>query len=213
MPMPLPASYTPVSSEAELTELLGEPSIAVVEKDRARLHALDKRWLAASPFCLIGTANERGQCDVSPKGDPMGFVHVVDDTTVAIPERPGNRRADGFRNILQNPHVGLLSIIPGRDQTLRINGHATLLRDAPFFDDLVVKGHRPVLVILLSIEQIFFHCGKAFMRSHLWLPEAWKPDALPPHAQIVKEVEARPEPLADLEHYYGPSYAERLYKS
>ena len=98
-----------ITTEAELREVLGEPGPRSVLKERKTLHERDKQWLAASPFCLIGTAAADGTCDVSPKGDPAGFVHVIDDTTIAIPERPGNRRGDGYSNIVSNPHVGLLS--------------------------------------------------------------------------------------------------------
>ncbi|HYZ56668.1 MAG TPA: pyridoxamine 5'-phosphate oxidase family protein [Streptosporangiaceae bacterium] len=206
------AAYTPISSEAELRELLGEPMPRAVTKERTRLHERDKEWLAASPFCLIATADAAGNCDVSPKGDPPGFTHVIDDTTIAIPERPGNRRADGFRNILANPHVGTIFLVPGRRETLRINGTARLLRDAPFFGDMVVKGHRPQLALVVEIEQIFFHCAKAFMRSALWEPRTWDPGALPSHAAIVKSVQETSETLDELEIYYGPSYADRLYR-
>lgn len=200
-----------ITSEAELRELLGEPTGRAVTKERTRLHDRDKEWLAASPFCLIATAGADGACDVSPKGDPPGFTLVLDDATIVIPDRPGNRRADGFRNMLANPHVGLIYLVPGRGETLRINGKARLVREAPFFDQMVVKGHRPKLALLIEIEQIFFHCAKAFMRSALWKPETWDPDQLPPHAQIVKSVQMTEETLEELEHYYGPQYATRLY--
>ena len=144
-----------ISSEAELRGLLGTPALRVITKERTRLHERDIEWLAASPFCLIATSGADGTCDVSPKGDPPGFALVLDDATIAIPERPGNKRADGFRNILANPHVGLIFVIPGRKETLRINGRARLIRDAPFFDDMIVKGHRPQLALLVDIEQIF----------------------------------------------------------
>lgn len=201
-----------ITSHEELRELLGTPSARAVAKERAALHELDRRWLAASPFCLIATAGADGTCDVSPKGDPPGFTLVLDDRTIAIPERPGNRRADGYRNILDNPHVGLIYLIPGRTDTLRINGRARLVRDAPFFDDMVVKGHRPVLAIVVEIEQIFYHCAKAFLRSQLWQTETWQPEVLPSRAQLVKTVEAPAESLAELERHYGPGYAESLYK-
>ena len=205
------AGYVPVSSEAELRDLLGEPSARAVSKERPRLHQCDREWLAASPFCLIATADAYGNCDVSPKGDPPGFTHVIDDTTIAIPERPGNRRADGFRNVLANPHAGTIYLVPGRTETLRINGRARLLRDAPFFDDMIVKGHRPRLALVIEIETIFFHCAKAFMRSSLWQPGTWQPDALPPRAVIVKSVQATPETLEELQAHYGPGYEELLY--
>jgi PPOX class probable FMN-dependent enzyme len=207
-----PAGYVPISSEAELRDLLGEPAGRAVTKERTRLHERDKEWLAASPFCLIATADASGNCDVSPKGDPPGFTFVLDDATIAIPDRPGNRRADGFRNILSNPQVGTIFLVPGRGETLRINGRARLLRDAPFFDDLVIKGHRPQLALVIDIQQIFFHCPKAFLRSALWKPETWDPGALPSPATIVKTVQETPETLDELETYYGPSYADRLYR-
>ncbi|MER7369945.1 pyridoxamine 5'-phosphate oxidase family protein [Nonomuraea wenchangensis] len=205
-------SWAEIGSEAELRELLGEVMPRAAAKERVRLHERDRQWLAASPFCLIATSDEHGACDVSPKGDPAGFVHVLDDATIAIPDRPGNRRADGFINILRNPHVGLIFLIPGRNETLRINGRARLVRDAPFFDELIVKGHRPHLAIVVEIEQIFFHCAKAFMRSSLWKPETWGDD-LPSHARLTKETQKVEESVEELETYYGATYAKKLYAS
>ncbi|MEV4803797.1 pyridoxamine 5'-phosphate oxidase family protein [Nonomuraea sp. NPDC049421] len=204
-------TWTEIESEAELRELLGEVMPRAATKDRPRLHPRDREWLAASPFCLIATSDDTGACDVSPKGDPAGFVHVIDDTTIAIPERPGNRRADGFRNVLKNPHVGLIFLIPGRNETLRINGRARLVREAPFFDEMIVKGHRPRLALVVEIEQIFHHCAKAFLRSELWKPETWNPDVLPSNARIIKEVQTVTETVEELERYYGESYKQRLY--
>ncbi len=201
-----------VTSEAELRELLGEPSPAAVAKERSRLHALDRDWLAASPFCLVATAGADGRCDVSPKGDPPGFTLVLDDRAIALPERPGNRRVDGFRNILVNPHVGLVFFLPGRGDTLRINGRARLVRDAPFFDAMVVKGHRPVLAVVVDVEEVFHHCSKAFLRSHLWDPSTWDPEAAAPRPQIAQTLERPDQPLTTIEDHYGPSYAEGLYR-
>ncbi|MBQ0894331.1 pyridoxamine 5'-phosphate oxidase family protein [Micromonospora sp. U56] len=200
-----------ITSHEELRDLLGAAMPRAVAKERVVLHERDRQWLAASPFCLIATAGSDGSCDVSPKGDPAGFAKVLDETTLAIPERPGNRRADGYRNILDNPHVGLIFLIPGRTDTLRINGRARLLRDAPYFDDMVVKGHRPILAIEVQVEQIFYHCSKAFLRSELWQPETWQPDLLPTRARLIKEVENTAESLADLERRYGPEYLNSLY--
>ncbi|MFH8345699.1 pyridoxamine 5'-phosphate oxidase family protein [Streptomyces sp. NPDC018045] len=200
-----------VASERELRELIGEPSDHALYKVRDRLHDLDRQWLASSPFCYVATSDAEGRCDVSPKGDPAGFTTVLDDTTIAIPDRPGNKRVDGFRNILANPQVGLNYILPGRGDTLRINGRARILRDAPFFDTMVVKGNRPRLVLLVEIDEVFYHCSKAFLRSRLWQPESWRPDALPSRARMVKGVEVPGIPLEHLEEHYGPRYAERLY--
>ncbi len=206
-------TLTEISSVAELTELLGTPSGRAVTKERTRLHARDIEWLAASPFCLIATCAADGTCDVSPKGDPPGFVLVLDERTIAIPERPGNRRADGYRNILQNPHVGLIFLIPGRKETLRINGRARLVSDAPFFDDMVVKGHRPLLAVVVDIDEVFFHCAKAFLRSGLWQPETWDPEARVPRRAVIA---ARYEPTGmtaeQLDDYYRTeNYTKGLY--
>src|SRR5215469_2158304 len=207
-------AYDEITSATQLRDLLGAPQPRAAAKERTRLYPIDRQWLAASPFCVIATCDVDGNCDASPKGDPAGhLIHVLDDTTIAIAERPGNRRADGYLNVLANPYVGILSLIPGRNETLRINGRARLLRDAPFFDDLIVKGHRPVLALLVEIDQIFFHCAKAFMRSHLWQPGTWHPDALPSHAALVKCVLDTPESLEELERYYAPeNYEKKLYR-
>ena len=200
-----------ITSEAELRDVLGAPAERVLKKERTALHELDRQWLAASPFCLVATAGADGSCDVSPKGDPPGFTHVLDDRTIAIPDRYGNCRADGFRNILANPHVGLIYLVPGRKETLRINGRARLIREAPFFDHMIVKGHRPDLALLVEIEQIFFHCMKAFMRAQLWEPQTWAPGVLPAYARLIKTVQPTEETLEELERRYGPSYAKGLY--
>jgi uncharacterized protein len=202
-----------IGSVDELRDLLGVPAGRAVTKERTRLHAMDREWLAASPFCVIATSDADGNCDASPKGDPAGhLVYVLDDATVAVPERPGNRRADGYRNVLSNPHAGIISIIPGRNETLRINGRARLLRDAPFFPDMAVRGSRPIMALVVDIEQIFFHCAKAFMRSQLWRPETWQPGTLPSPAALVKAVQDTPETLEELQDYYAPeNYSKLLY--
>lgn len=201
-----------ITSEAQLRELLGEPVPAALAKERTSLTDLDRAWLAASPFCLVATSGADGSCDVSPKGDPAGFVLVLDERTIALPERAGNRRADGYRNILANPHVGLISLIPGRTDTLRINGRARLVTDAGLLDRMVAKGHRPVLAVVVEIEQIFNHCGKAFLRSELWEPDSWHPDAVPSRARIAHAHERRDEPIEELERYYDPAnYSAGLY--
>lgn len=180
--------WVEITDLATLVAVLGEPNERARSKERPALTEVDRDWLAASPFCLIATADADGRVDVSPKGDPAGaLVHVLDEHTIAIAERPGNRRADGYRNILTNPHVGLLFLIPGRGDTLRINGRARLVSDARFFDDLVVKGHRPQMAVVVEIEEIFFHCAKAFLRSGLWQPETWDPEGIVPRRAVIAE--------------------------
>ncbi|MFI1091475.1 MSMEG_1061 family FMN-dependent PPOX-type flavoprotein [Streptomyces sp. NPDC020917] len=200
-----------ITSEAELRELIGEPTPRDAGKVRTSLDALDRAWLAAAPFCLVATSDGAGACDVSPKGDPAGIALVLDDRTLAIPERPGNRRADGFRNILANPHVGLLFLVPGRGDTLRVNGRARLLRDADFFDRMAVKGHRPQVVLLVEVDEVFSHCSKSFLRSALWKPDTWQPEAAPSRARMAAGQERRGESVEELEVYYGPGYGSRLY--
>jgi len=207
-------AWTAVETVDDLVALLGEPGERAATKVRPALLDVDRAWLAASPFCVVATAGADGRCDASPKGDPVGqLVHVIDDTTIAIAERPGNRRADGYRNILANPHVGLHFLIPGRGDTLRINGRARLVSDAPFFDEMVVKGHRPVLAVVVEIEEIFFHCAKAFLRSGLWKPETWDPEALVPRRAVVAaEVEPAGMTVDQLDDYYRPeNYSRGLY--
>jgi PPOX class probable FMN-dependent enzyme len=202
-----------ITSLDELVDLLGEPNARAVGKGRTALLDVDRDWLAASPFCVMATSSSTGACDASPKGDPAGqLVHVIDDVTIALAERPGNRRADGYKNILDNPHVGLNFLIPGRGDTLRINGRARLVSDAPFFDELVVKGHRPILAVVVDIEEIFFHCTKAFLRSQLWKPETWDPTGtVPRRAVLAHDVEPSGKTIEELDDYYGPSYEEQLY--
>ena len=202
-----------ITSAAELEAIVGTASPMAADKVRAVLDPIDRMWLAHSPFCLIATSDTEGRCDVSPKGDPVGFAHVIDDHTLAIPERPGNRWVDGFRNVLVNPHVGLIFLVPGRGDTLRVNGRARLLRDAPYFDAMVVKGHRPVLALEVAVEEVFYHCPKAFMRAALWKPETWDPEALPSKPRIAKAVERPEMPLEELEEYYGPAYVQKLYRA
>lgn len=202
----------PISSVDELEELIGLPLDRVRRKVRTSLSDFDRQWLAASPFCVISTSDAQGRVDASPKGDPAGFIHVLDEHTIAIPERPGNKLAFGFHNILENPNVGILSVVPGRTDTLRINGTAQIVRDADFFDDLVVKGHRPRAAVVVAVEEVFTHCGKAFMRSGLWQPETWDMDDLPSIAMLSQTYTQPETPLEDLESYYGPSYAERMYR-
>ena len=203
---------TEVGSVGQLRELLGEPSARAATKERSRLHAIDREWLALSPFCVLATCDAQGNCDASPKGDPAGrLVHVVDDGTIAVPERPGNKRVDGYSNVLSNPHAGIISIIPGRTETLRINGRARIVRDAPFFSDLVVGGRRPVLALVIEIEQVFSHCPKAFLRSSLWEPSSWAAaDELPSVAALCKAVQDPPETLAELEAHYAPDHYSGL---
>lgn len=202
-----------IRTVAELEDVVGVPIPQVAAKARGVLDPIDAQWISRSPFVLIATSGADGTCDVSPKGDPPGFVQVVDERTIAVPERPGNRRVDSYRNVLENPHVGLIFLVPPRNDTLRINGRARLVRDAPYFDAMVVKGHRPILALEVTVEEVYFHCPKAFMRSGLWDAERWDGEGLPSTAEIAKAlVWQRDKSQEELEEYYGRAYNDRLYR-
>ncbi|MFE9105148.1 pyridoxamine 5'-phosphate oxidase family protein [Actinomadura geliboluensis] len=183
-----PSEIRAVRSEAELREIVREPSQVIWDKDIGRIDEHARTLIAHSPLVLLATSDAEGTCDVSPKGDPAGSVLVLDDHRLAIADRPGNHRVDGFRNVLRNPHVGLLFLVPGMNETLRVNGRATIVSDAPFFDDLAIKGRRPRLALLVEVEELYMHCAKAFLRSSLWQPETWPDRAkLPTLGRIIKD--------------------------
>ena len=200
-----------ITTVEQLEALIGTPVPAAANKVRASLVPVDRDWLAASTLCFVATSYAAGDLDVSPKGDPAGFAMVLDEATIALPERPGNRRVDGFRNILENPHIGLNFLIPGRGDTLRINGTARLVSDAPWFDQMVVRGNRPIMATVVDIHEVFYHCSKAFLRSKAWDAESWHPEAAPRRAVIASLTDRRGEPLELLDQYYGPSYEEKIY--
>ena len=138
------------------------------------LDALDQHaqaFIRRAPFVCLGTQNTDGKADVSPRGDPVGFVGILDDRTLAIPDRPGNNRLDSLANIVANPNVGLLFIIPGFDDTLRVSGQASLVNDPEILQSISVNDRIPTLAIVVKVSEVFMHCAKAFRRSHLWDPE------------------------------------------
>ncbi|OMC34813.1 pyridoxamine 5'-phosphate oxidase [Mycobacterium sp. GA-1841] len=190
-----------VTSIEELREIVGAPTAAAANKVTDRLSPAQQSWLQAASLGFVATTDADGRVDVSPKGDPPGFVHILDDTTIAVPERPGNRRVDGYLNVLQRPHVGTVFVIPGRGDTLRINGTARILSDADYFDAMAIGGKRPILALEIDIAEVFFHCPKAFLRSDAWKPESWNPTAAPSVAQMAKSFKPD-QSEAELEAYY-----------
>jgi PPOX class probable FMN-dependent enzyme len=177
-----------VTSEHDLREMLGVPASRSVLKERQVLDKHSRAYIAVSPFVLIATAGSDGTCDVSPKGDAPGFVLVLDDRHIVIPDRPGNKRFDGMKNLLTNPHIGLIFLVPGRDETLRINGRAWITKDPELLDRCVAQGKTPQLAIGVEVEQCFLHCAKAFLRSKLWRHTEWPaPDALASMAQVLHD--------------------------
>ncbi|MFI2838663.1 MULTISPECIES: pyridoxamine 5'-phosphate oxidase family protein [Mycolicibacterium] len=206
-----PVSATEVTTVEQLRAIVGHPHQAVADKVAGALADVHRVWLQNSPLCFVATTDAQGRVDVSPKGDPPGFVHIIDDSTIAIPERPGNKRVDGYLNVLQNPHVGTLFVIPGRGDTVRVNGTARIVSDADYFDALAVQGKRPILALEIAVEEVFFHCAKAFLRSDAWKPETWNPESVPSTAQLAKSFKAE-QTLAELEAYYSEeNYRRQLY--
>jgi PPOX class probable FMN-dependent enzyme len=189
-----------IDSHEALSEVVGEAAERTRQKVIDRIDEHARTLIAHSPFVLLATSAPDGSCDVSPRGDPAGSVLVLDEKTLVLADRPGNKLIDSFRNIVDNPHAGLLFLVPGMNETLRVNGRAKLMSDAPFFDSLVVKGKRPKLAVVVEVEQLYMHCAKAFLRSSLWDPETW-PDrsALPSMGTIMRDQMALPMSAAELD--------------
>ena len=202
-----------ITTEAELSALLGEPTPAAAAKERTSLDDIHRAVAGGLPV-LPGGDQRRGRLlRRLPQGRPAGLHARPRRHDDRAARARGNRRADGFRNILANPHVGLIHLLPGRGDTLRINGRARLVRDAVLLDRMVVKGHRPLLAMVVEMQQVFFHCAKAFLRSGLWEPGSWTPDVVPSRARIAHQQERADEDLAAIERYYGESYSAGLYPS
>jgi len=157
-----------ITSEEELREIMGHPSEVVQRKAIDHIDEHCRLFIEQCPFIVISSSDSNGNLDASPKGDPAGFVKVLDDKTLAIPDRLGNRRADTFTNVLQNPKVGLIFIVPGVKETLRINGEAQIVRDKELLESLVHKNKLPNLALIVHVDEAFLHCGKCVLRSQLW---------------------------------------------
>ena len=197
--------YTVVTEEARLREILGEPSEFIRAKISDRLNELTRRFVDLSPFVLLATSEPGGTCDVTPRGDQAGFVRVLDEQTLLLPERPGNRLAESMRNILQNGHVGLLFVIPGVGDTLRVNGRATIIADEELLAASAVEGKAPRIGLLIEVDEVFTHCPKAFLRSELWNPSRYVDRGALPSSG---EIHSRRDPSIDAESY-DKSRAER----
>ncbi|MBW0103715.1 MSMEG_1061 family FMN-dependent PPOX-type flavoprotein [Pseudonocardia sp. KRD291] len=177
-----------ITDETRLREIIKEPVRAVAEKAVTRVDDESRRFLEASPFFLLATTGPEGATDVSPRGDPPGSVLVLDDgRSVAFGDRKGNRRLDSLRNILHDPRVGMLFLVPGSGDTLRLNGRARIVHHPDFAERLAVSGSVPELAVVVEVEELFLHCAKAFLRSSLWDTATW-PDRrdVPSAGRIAK---------------------------
>lgn len=164
-----------IGSRDELRAIISapDPDGLVIRKQLDHIDPQSRQFIATSPFALLATASAAGRCDVTPRGDGPGFVRVVDEQTLIVPDRPGNRRLDSLENIIENPHAGLLFLIPGVDETLRVNGTARIIDDPELLATMAMQGKAPRLGIELRVEELFFHCAKAFKRSRLWVADTW----------------------------------------
>jgi PPOX class probable FMN-dependent enzyme len=193
--------------------VIGEPHELVALKVRAELDDHCRAFIAHSPFVALATVGAGGRADVSPRGDPPGFVKVLDETTLAVPERPGNKLMDSLANILETGSVGLLFVIPGIEETLRVNGKATITDDPELVAAMLVKGKPPKLAIVVRVEEAYLHCAKAFKRSRLWDPsEHVARAALPSLGQMLRD-QIRPQQMtaADIDAFAEDDYRTRLY--
>ena len=162
-----------IRDEASLEAVIGKPMKFLHEKVDAKLDDVMKEFIAASSLVMVSTIDVNGRVDVTPKGDPAGFVEVDGDGALLIPERTGNRLTFGFRNLLRNAQIGLIFLAPHQRETLRVKGEATIHRDPEILESMSVKGRPALLYTRVQVKECFFHCGKALIRSHLWEPERW----------------------------------------
>jgi uncharacterized protein len=178
-----------IGAEDALRSVLGEPSDLVRSKINDRLNDLTRQFVERSPFLCLATSAADGTCDVSPRGDPAGFVRILDEKTLLLPDRPGNRLADSLLNVLENPHVALLFFIPGVPDTFRVNGTATIVDDPELLAECAVEGKVPTLGLRVEIEQAYTHCPKAFLRARLWDPEQYVDRGeLPSAGELLRSV-------------------------
>jgi PPOX class probable FMN-dependent enzyme len=201
-----------ITREDELRALLGQPSYLAANKAVTALDEHCRAFIATSPFMMIASSDADGNVDVSPKGDPAGFVQVLDDRTLAIPDRPGNRRADTLGNILQNPKVGLFFFVPGRQETFRVSGKAIIVRDLWLRERMAMKGKIPELAIVVTVEEAFLHCGKCVIRSGIWEQEKWPDlDNLASLARVMIDHGKLPDSMEKVQAGIDESYRDRLY--
>ena len=207
------AEFTEViTNEEKLREVIGHPTERNVQKVIPLIDEHCQMFIAKSPFMLLASSDANGKVDVSPRGDPPGFVQVLDEKTIAIPDRPGNRRVDSLTNILQNPRVGLLFMIPGKRETLRVTGNASIVRDMWLREQMKEKGKIPGLAIVVKVEGAFMHCAKCIIRSELWEPDQWPDSAgLSPLARVLIDHANLTCTLDEFQEIIDDSYRNNLY--
>lgn len=198
-----------ITTESEVRAILGHPTESQLTK---RIDHIDKHcraWIERCPFLVICSADPSGAMDVSPKGDPPGFVRVLDDRTLIVPDRRGNRRADTFFNVLQNPNVALIFLMPRRGETLRVTGKARIVRDDALLLQMAIRDKKPDLALEVTVSRAMFHCGKAMIRSKLWHPDQWPSiEGLPSYAQALADQSVMSETIEEAARKHA-TYEER----
>ena len=201
-----------ITERTQLRALIKEPSPKVSHKVIDHIDDICARFIAASPFVMVATRGCDGRLDVSPKGDPAGFVAVLDQKTLAIPDRLGNNRLDSFENLLADPAVGLIFMIPGIGDTLRVSGTGRIVRDAELQARLRVHGRPPNLVLLVEVEEAFMHCAKAIVRSNLWQPDLWPDTAeVPSRAEAMVRHGRLDDSVTEIQNIIDNDATQRLY--
>lgn len=212
-PLPTPHRLTAdvIRSEAQLRALLGEPAALTCAKVSDRLNPMTRVFVERSPLVCLATSDATGACDLSPRGDPAGFVRILDERTLLIPERPGNRLADSLRNILANPHVGLLFIVPGATDTFRVNGRATITTDAALLAASTLEGKAPRLGVLVDIDEAYTQCSKALLRSQFWDPAHFvDPESLPTGGQVHRAIQGEQFDAEQYDRERAERYRQRV---
>ena len=201
-----------VTTEEHFRSVMGHPSALVTRKELNELDSHAREFIGRAPFLLIGTSGADGRIDMSPKGDPPGFVHVLDEKTLAIPDRLGNRRADTFMNLLVNDQIGLIFFIPGKQETLRVSGRAIIVRDLSVRERMMVGDRLPEFAIIVAVDQMFFHCAKCIIRSSLWKPESWPAlTGLPSLAETMVSAGKLRESVQEMQAIVDKDATTRLY--
>ncbi len=202
-----------IHSAEELAAIIGTPSAMSLRKELKTLDEHMRRFIVHSPFAIISTHSADGRCDASPRGDAPGFVSVIDDRTLLIPDRTGNKRTDSFRNILETGRIGLLFLVPGFGETLRVNGRAAIIRDEAWLTPLTAQGKRPLVAVAVEVEECYLQCAKALLRSKLWKPEEWPSlQSLPCAAEMFTDQVQMPEyDVAKMQAALYGAYKNNLY--
>lgn len=201
-----------LTSVEELERIVGRPQPLSIDKVSPVLTPAMQRFISCSPLFLLATANESGHCDVSPRGDPAGAVRIHDERTLILPDRRGNKRVDSMRNILVNPHAGLLFLVPGSGETLRVNGRARISRNPALLGRMPMQGTLPELAIIVRIDEAYMHCARALLRSRLWSPENWPAkDEVPGMAAILREQLQLEQSVEEIAREREDRYRRTLY--